>query len=275
MVVLLAALSGLIWGTADFVGGLMSRRRPAPAVVAGSQAVGLVGIGVVAVATQAWSAPAGWLPWAVASGLSGTVGLLCFYAALSSGTMGVVSSIAALGALVPVVLGVAGGERLTLTVSAGIGLAVAGAVAASGPEVTTVGMGRPVALAAVASLLFGVALTAIQRGSQYSAVMTLTGMRVVSVTIFVVGAGLLRTVGGLTPRDLAPLVYIGLGDVGANLMYAVATQRGLLSVTGALGSLYPVVTVVLARLVLHERLRRVQQLGVAAALTGVVLVSMG
>jgi hypothetical protein len=98
--VLLAVLSSLTWGTADFLGGLLSRRRAAAAVVAGSQACGLAAVAAFAVATSAWRAPDGWLPWAIAAGLAGTVGLVSFYAALGSGTMGVVSSIAALGALI-------------------------------------------------------------------------------------------------------------------------------------------------------------------------------
>jgi drug/metabolite transporter (DMT)-like permease len=115
----------------------------------------------------------------------------------------------------------------------------------------------------------------IERGAQTNAVMTLTGMRVTSVGLFVVAGLALRTNGGLRPRDLPALAVVGMADVGANLLFAIATQRGLLSVTAVLGSLYPVVTVMLARFVLHERLRLVQHVGVVAALTGVVLVSAG
>lgn len=275
MAVLLAVLSSLTWGTADFVGGLMSRRRPAYAVVAASQGFGLVAVAVVAMLTRAWTAPAGWVPWAVGSGLAGTAGLLCFYAALGSAAMGVVSSIAALGALVPVVVGVLTGDHPSQAAVVGIALAVAGAVVASGPELAGQAPARPVLLAAAAGVCFGAALTFIQRGSAFSVVMTLTGMRAVSVALFLVAALALRTVGGLVARDAPLLAVVGVGDVSANLLFAVATQHGLLSVVGALGSLYPVVTVVLARFVLHERLRPVQQFGVAAALGGVVLVSMG
>lgn len=275
MSLLLALLSSLIWGSADFVGGLLSRSRPAYAVVAGSQVLGLLAVGAVAVATHAWSAPLGWLPWSVAAGLCGTAGLLCFYAALGSGVMGVVSAIAALGALVPVLVGVTLGDRPTGLAVGGIALAVAGAVAASGPELSGAAPPRPVILAAAAGIGFGLALTFIERGSRDSAVMTLTGMRSVSVVLFAVAALTLRTTGGLVVRDLPALALVGVGDVGANLLFALASQRGLLSVTGTLGSLYPVVTVVLARVVLGERLLRLQQAGVVAALVGVVLVTLG
>jgi drug/metabolite transporter (DMT)-like permease len=100
-------------------------------------------------------------------------------------------------------------------------------------------------------------------------------MRATSVTMFALVALALRTTGGLGVRDIGWLAAVGLADVGANLLFALATQRGLLSVTAVLGSLYPVITVLLARLLLRERLRLVQQVGVVGALAGVVLVSLG
>jgi drug/metabolite transporter (DMT)-like permease len=273
--VLLALVSSVCWGTSDFLGGLMARRRPAYAVVAGSQACGLLLIAAVAIATAAWRAPLDWLPWAVAAGVAGSGALVCFYAALASGTMGVVSPIAALGAVVPLLAGVLAGESPSGRALAGIALALAGAVAASGPELRGGAGVRPVLLAAVAGAGFGLALTLIARGSRIDALMTLTGMRATSVAAFAVAALVLRTLGGLGRRDLPSLLAIGGGDVGANLLFALATQRGMLSVTSVLGSLYPVVTVLLARVVLHERLRPVQQAGVTGALAGVVLVSLG
>ena len=275
MSVVLALLSSVLWGTADFLGGLSSRRRPAYAVVAGSQACGLVSIAVVAAVTSAWHGPLGWLPWAVASGVAGSTGLICFYAALAGGTMGVVSPIAALGAVVPLLVGVLTGESPSALALWGIVLALAGAVAASGPELRGGAGARPVLLAALAGVGFGVALVLIARGSRVDAVMTLAGMRLTSVVGFAVVALALRTLGGLTAGDVPALAAIGVGDVGANLLFALASQRGFLSVTSVLGSLYPVVTVLLARAVLHERLRPVQQVGVTGALVGVVLVSMG
>jgi drug/metabolite transporter (DMT)-like permease len=205
----------------------------------------------------------------------GTSALVSFYAALGSGTMGVVSPIAALGTVVPVLIGVVGGERPTRVTLAGLVLALLGAVAASGPELRGRAGARPVVLAALAGLGFGLALVCIERGSRSDAVMTLTGMRVTSVAVFVVAAVVVRSVGGLTTRDVPSLDLVGVGDVGANLTFALASQRGYLSITAVLGSLYPVVTVLLARVVLHERLTRVQQLGVATALAGVALVALG
>ena len=98
-------VSSLLWGSADFLGGTISRRRKAALVVGVSQAAGLVAIALVAALAGAWGDDTGYLPWAVLSGVAGVVGLVSFYAALAAGTMGVVSPIAALGVVVPVLVG--------------------------------------------------------------------------------------------------------------------------------------------------------------------------
>ncbi|MGL4173488.1 MAG: EamA family transporter [Actinomycetota bacterium] len=279
MSVILALLSSLSWGTADFLGGLASRKRAVFAVVAGSQLCGLVAFGLLAIMWGAWSDPTGWIPWSIVSGLLGTSGLVCFYTALSRGTMGVVSPIAALGAVVPVVVGLIGGERLTAVTSVGLVVALAGAIAASGPELRAAregdGSAMPVLLAAAAGVFFGAALVTVERGARYSLLMNLTGMRITSVLLFVVVALVVRTTGGLSIRDVPLLTAIGIGDAGANALFALAADQGLLSVAAVLGSLYPVVTVLLARWVLRERLTLIQQAGVVTALVGVVLVSWG
>lgn len=271
----LALLSAGLWGSADFAGGLVSRRLPPVAVVAWSQGFGLVSVAVAAVVTGAYADPTGWVLWAVLAGVSGSLALVLFYAALSTGTMGVVSPIAALGAVVPVVLGLVAGERPTVLQVVGIVVALFGAAAASGPELAGAGRARPVVLAALAGVGFGLALYLIGRGAESSTLMTLTGMRATSVAAFVVVAVVLRTTGGVGRRDVPALAAIGVADAGANLAFGVASTMGLLSVTAVLGSLYPVATVLLARYVLSERLRPVQQAGVAAALGGVVLLSVG
>ena len=276
MSILLALLSSAMWGTADFAGGLLSRRRPAYAVVGASQAIGLVAATVVALAVGGFGEPRDWLVWAVLAGASGALGLVCFYAALASGTMGVVSPIAALGAIVPVAVGMLSGESPTRLAILGIALALAGAVAASGPELRGDTGARPVLLAAVAGAAFGAALTFLALGAESSPVMTLWGMRATSVAGFALAAAYARNVGGLVVNDLPALAFIGLNDVGANLLFALATQQpgGLVSITSVLASLYPVATVLLAWAILHERLLRIQQVGVATALAGVALVSL-
>lgn len=275
MAALLALCSSLLWGAADFLGGTASRRRAALAVVAGSQAFGLLAAAALVLVTTAWHDPGGYAVPGLAAGLVGLVGLTAFYAGLATGRMGVVAAISALGLVVPVLVGLIRGDRPSLLAALGMVVAAAGAVAASGPELRA-GVGRrPLGFALLAALCFGLVQVALAEGSRHSVPMTLLVMRATTVTLLLVGAALLRTRGGLERSDLAGLAAIGLCDVLANGLYAAATVRGLLSVVAVLGSLYPAVTVVLARVIHHERLSRVQDLGVAAALVGVVLIAAG
>jgi drug/metabolite transporter (DMT)-like permease len=279
--VLLALLSSVLWGSADFLGGTVSRRRLAAVVVGLSQAAGLITILVVALALGSFGDPTGYLPWAVASGLAGMVGLVCFYAALAAGTMGVVSPIAALGVVVPVVVGLARGERPAALQLVGIAVAIVGVVLASGPELQGRAGARPLLLAAVAALGFGLALLFIAEGSQSSTIMTLVTMRATSVSVLTVALlvaltrGTSRSVLAIGWVDLALVGVVGVGDLLANLAFGAASRRDDVSVVSVLGSLYPVMTVLLARFVHGERLGRAQTWGVAGALAGVVLIATG
>src|SRR5512139_464621 len=111
MAALLALLSSVLWGGSDFLGGTVSRRLAAPVVVGASQLVGLLAVTAVTAGLGELGGPSGYLPWAVGAGLAGLVGLVAFYSALAIGTMGVVSPIAALGVVVPVLVGLLRGER--------------------------------------------------------------------------------------------------------------------------------------------------------------------
>ena len=281
MAVLLALLSSVLWGSADFLGGMVSRRRLAAVVVGLSQAAGLLTILVVALAVGSFDDPTGYLPWAVASGLAGMVGLVCFYAALAAGTMGVVSPIAALGVVVPVVVGLARGERPAALQLVGIAIAIVGVVLASGPELQGRAGARPLVLAAVAALGFGLALLFIAEGSQSSTIMTLVTMRATSVSVLTVALlvalarGTSRSVLAIGWADLALVGVVGVGDLLANLAFGAASRRDDVSIVSVLGSLYPVMTVLLARFVLGERLGKAQTWGVAGALGGVVLIATG
>jgi drug/metabolite transporter (DMT)-like permease len=271
----LALLSSLLWGSADFAGGLATRRLPAVAVVGWTQAAALVGFAVLVVTTSAWSGPRGWVVWAIGAGVVGAVALVAFYAALAVGTMGVVSPIASLGAVVPVVVGLASGDSPSGVQLVGMALGMFGAVAASGPELSGGAGRRSVLLAALAGLGFGLALVGIARGAHVNATMTLFGMRATSVAGFAVMALVRRTAGGVRASDLPLLAAIGLADGGANLLYGLATRGEMLAVVAVLGALYPVATVLLARFVLRERLQALQVGGVGAALVGVTLLAVG
>jgi drug/metabolite transporter (DMT)-like permease len=272
----LALLSSLLWGSADFGGGLISRRLPAMAVVGWSQFCALVILAGVVLFGGMRAPDGGWLFWGLLGGLVGATGLVAFYRALATGTMGVVSPVAALGtSLVPVSAGVALGERPAAVQAAGMAVAVLGAVAASGPELSGSARGRSVALAVLSGVMFGMAFVCLDHGAESDPWLTALAMRLTSLALFGTAALATRSLGGVRPRDLPWLAVVGVADVSANLAFALASTQGLVSVVAVLGSLYPVVTVLLARVVLSERLRAIQVVGILAALTGVALVSAG
>jgi len=277
MLSLLALASSVFWGTSDFFAGLKARTLAPPAVVAITQGFALVALSLILLVRHTGFSPSftGNGPlWAIAAGLAGALGLVCFYTALASGTMGVVAPISSLGALVPVFLGLLTGEHPSVTAWVGMAVAVTGAALASGPELTGAVPPRPVMLAVIAAACFGTALYCLDRGARYALLETLWGMRVTSVALFLVAGLLVRSVGGTRVRDLPALAVIGLADVTANGLFAFASSNGMVSVASVLGSLYPVATLFWARLLLAERLRRVQSLGVALTLVGVVVIAL-
>jgi drug/metabolite transporter (DMT)-like permease len=280
LAVALGLSSSLFWGLGDFLGGLQSRRVRVLAVLLVSQASGLTAIAIgIAIARPEAPSLADLWP-AAAAGLAGAIALSAFYRALAIGTMSIVAPISATGAAVPVAVGIAGGDRPAALQLAGIVAAVVGVVLASReldephpeghvPERTSI------ALALVAALGFGTFFVGMDAGADASVPWALLANRVASVTavLLVVGAARVPLPG--SPRRLAPLVLVGLLDAGANGLYAWGSTEGLVSVVAVLGSLYPVATVLLARLVLGERVRRVQEVGIVAALAGVVLIAAG
>lgn len=273
---LLALSASLLWGASDFAGGTLTRRLPVYAVVGWSQAAGLLGVTVVAAALGDLGASPGYLSWAVAAGLVGVVAVAAFYRALAIGTMGVVAPVAALSVVVPVIVGVAEGDRPGPLQIAGLVVASAGAVLAGGPEIRAGASGaRSLVLAGVAAVGFGAVIVLVAKGSETSVPMTLLAMRVVSAGL-VAAVALTRRSAGLPGRqDLPWLAGIGVGDVAANACFAVASTKGLLALVGVLSSLYPAVTAVLAWRVHTEQLQRVQVIGVGSAVLGVVLIGTG
>lgn len=278
MASLLALLSSLLWGSADYHAGNLSKKFPAIAVLAVSQAIGfLTGVTLVVV-TGAWHAEAfgsnGYLFPGILAGLAGYLGLISLYAALSTGRMGVVSPISSLSALIPLAFAlIYKGDQLSTILSIGVICAMLGGFLASGPEVSQGLPLKPVLLALSAALFFGIALVCMALGSESSALMTMTTMR---TTTLVVGVALFirfRSIGGLGKKEMPLLIFIGVADFAANLLLGVATTKGLVSLAMVLGALYPIATALLAFLFLHERLHRVQYVGIAFAVVGVSLIS--
>jgi drug/metabolite transporter (DMT)-like permease len=270
---LLALSASLLWGTADFAGGRLSRGLPLLVVVAVSQGAGLVCLLLVLLVRGAaeWAA----FGWGAIAGLLSIGSVTCLYRALALGTMGVVAPIVATSAVVPVLVGVASGERPGPQATAGTALALSGVALASRHVAhdPPVDHRRSIVLAVVAAAFAGVQLVALQRAGSIDAVTGVAGSRATSVAMFVVVLLLTRT--ALPRRALPAVGLVGVLDTAANLAYTVATTRALLSLTAVLASLYPLVTVVLARTLLLERLRRAQWAGTSAAVLGVLLIAAG
>jgi drug/metabolite transporter (DMT)-like permease len=271
---LLALASSVVWGVADFSGGSLTKRLPTFAVTVVSQSAGFVAL-VVAVAVRG---DLGWRSFGLGllAGLGGGSGLAAFYKALSLGTMSVVSPLVACGAVVPFAISLATGERPGAISLAGAAAALAGAVLASVEErrAGSAERARAVVLAVAASAALGLFVYFLGLGSREGdALSTLLGARVGSLAFLVCAAAAVRAPVRVPRRALAAVAAVGLADVSANALFAVASGHGLLALVSVLGSLYPIVTVLLAHVLLGERLTTVQKGGVAVALAGVCAIA--
>jgi drug/metabolite transporter (DMT)-like permease len=272
---LLALAASALWGTSDFGGGLISRRLDPAAAVLISQALALAGLLVLFPFLHVPAGP--YLLIGAAAGVVGTLSLTAFYRAMATAPMSLVAPITAAGASIPVLVGMVRGEHLSVLQLAGIAVTLAGIVLASGPELRSGVVVRRKALgfAIGAAVGFGVAYTLLALAADTSVYGTLLFQRIGGLIVLgpiVLGTGALRGI-GLTVRRIAALAAIGITDIAANGSYALAASRGNLSIAAVLASLYPVVTALLARAILSERLRKVQSIGVVAALAGVLLLS--
>jgi drug/metabolite transporter (DMT)-like permease len=244
-----------------------------------SQAAGLVAIaGVVALGGDPSPPVADLLP-AAAAGLAGVVAISAFYRALAIGTMSIVAPVSATGAALPVIVGLSTGERPSGLQLAGMLAALVGVVLASrepdeGPERAAAAR-RSIALALVAALGIGTFFVGMDAAADADVAWAMLTARGVSVGALVAAAVVLRPAVRAPLPALPVLAVIGLLDASANGMFAYASTLGLLSLVAVLGSLYPVVTIALARAVLAERVQRVQAAGVALALAGVAAIAGG
>jgi drug/metabolite transporter (DMT)-like permease len=275
----LALGSSLCWGVADFLGGITARRIAVLRVMLVSQAVGLVGVIVLLVLRG--KGPPGFqalLP-AVAAGVTGIAALTAFYRALAIGTMSIVAPIAATGVAVPVVVGVAGGDRPSALQLAGIATAVVGVVLATREQDGALrerSLARAsIGLAVVAALGFGCFFVGLRSSARHDVLWALFASRGAGVAALAGATLALRPPGPIGSSRWLALTVMGVLDLSANGLYAIATRHGPLSEVSVASSLYPLATVLLARVVLGERVRRIQELGIAAALAGVLLIAAG
>ena len=277
--IVLGLTASLSWGVADFIGGLQARRLPVVAVVLGSQLAGLVLV-LIAAAIRGEPIPGGdFAIYAALSSVGGIVGLTAFYKALSIGAMGVVAPLSSTAAVIPVVVGIATGDRPSAVQGLGVAIAIGGVILASreasDEAQTNRAVSAGVGFALISAVGFGFFFLAMDRASDDDVLWAVCINRTVSASLLGLALLITRPHIGLKPRDMRILGLVGVLDTAANGLFALAATKGLVSVVSVLSSLYPVMTVILARVVLHERLHRIQRAGAAAALVGVALISAG
>jgi uncharacterized membrane protein len=290
----LALAAAASWGVGDFFGGLKSRSLNPIAILIVAQPIGLTPLAIW-VAVRGEGPPGSSVLWACLASVLGTTGLVAFYRGMAAGALSIVAPIAGAGAAIPVIWGLSRGDHPSGYQELGFVAALVGVVlasferrparAAAGtsrfPQTPSIGLLRGQAAfaagagwAVIAMLAFGGFYIPMHAASHGDFLWAAFVFRLTSTTLIAAAWLVLR------PRrarraDLPVLASIGVLDTGGNAFFAAASAKGLVSVVSVLASLYPVVTVLLARAVLHERVRRSQELGIALALAGIILVSAG
>ncbi|HEY5155829.1 MAG TPA: EamA family transporter [Acidimicrobiales bacterium] len=280
MTAILALSAAVVYGTADFFGGVAARRTSPMAVTLSAHVVGLILLMVAIPVLPTAHPQLSDLLYGGVAGAFGAGGLILFYRALSRGTMSVVAPVAALfGAALPVVVGVGLGEQLSVPALVGIGVAIVAVALVSREgepaELRSHGPGgHPLVLAVIAGAAFGSFFILLSRTHASAGLWPLLSARVVSVA-------LLAAVTLLSGRSLRPtpgsrrlVVAAGAGDMVANVLYLLAVRRGLVSLVAVIVALYPAATVLLAQVVLGERLRRIQIGGLALAAGAATLLAL-
>lgn len=272
-----AAAAAWVYGLGDFCGGRATRRLDSLSVTLYGQLFGLLLLGVALVGFADPIAPAVDWGWGALGGAGGLVGLGLLYYCLAHGAMTVVGPLTAVvSAVVPVIVGVALGERPSGLAVIGIVAALVGIVLVTGaigtPHVPTAP--RIVALTVLGGIGFGLLYVCLDRTSDESGMWPLVAARIVSIgvaTVVVIGR---RRRGGAA-RITAFAVAAGVFDMGANVLFVLATREGLLSLVSVITALYPVSTILLAVRIDRERLSRTQGLGLVGAGVAVALVALG
>jgi drug/metabolite transporter (DMT)-like permease len=279
LAIVLALGSSLAWGVSDFLGGLKSRAFPLFLVLLISQGAGLIVLAVI-VAAIGESPPGGeFLLFAVLAGIAEAVGVAALYRGLAVGVMSIVAPVAATAPVVPLVVGLALGEEPATVQAAGIALAVVGIVITAyrsgDDDERGQAIGASVLFGALCALGFGSFYVAMDAASEGEIQWALLLARATSVAVFLVVV--IGTRPSPVPRgsEVPVIAGIGLLIIAADAMYATASTKGVLGVVAALSTLYPIVTIALARMYLSERVEPRQQLGIGLSLSGVVAISAG
>jgi drug/metabolite transporter (DMT)-like permease len=272
---LLALGASLTWGVADFVGPWQSRALGTLRVLVWAEIAGVAF--TLVIATVEGSGPDGWaVLLAIPAAISGTLGLYAYYRGMAIGAMAVVAPIAGASAIVPVIFGIARGDRPTAAQYAGIGFALVGVFLASrehqsgGERKLAAGVG----LALLAAVGFGFYFPPMHAAGKADPVWASLIFRLTALVIVAVSAAVKRPALRLGGWKLLIVLGVGIGDTFGNVLFAAAAKSGgLVSLTSVLASLYPIVTVILAAIVLHERVARTQRIGIALTFAGIALIA--
>jgi drug/metabolite transporter (DMT)-like permease len=285
MVILLGLAAAVLYGSGDFIGGAASRRVPVLTVLMLAESAGSV-VALAAAAMSSSPASVAGLAWGAGAGLTGGFGLILFYTGLATGPMSVVAPVSGLvSTILPVAVALAEGERPGAGVYAGALLCLVAIVLASsagGDEARSAGrLGRGLACGIGAGVLFGLFFLLIRDAGQSGTLWPVASARVGELASILAAVAVLRPT--LSPRGADPsgtggrllMAAAGAGaiDVVANICYVAAARTGMFGLAVVLASLYPGITVLLARVVLGERLRWVQQVGLGLAAIGILLVA--
>jgi drug/metabolite transporter (DMT)-like permease len=270
--VVLALGASLSWGFADFFGPLQGRTLGALRSLVYVQLGGLLAIGLV-VAVRAKGPADEAVLLAIPAAFSGTLGLYAYYRGMAVGAMSIVAPIAGISAIVPVVVGIASGDRPSTGQLTGIGAALAGVYFAAREPGGRGRLATGVGLALLAALGFGGYFPPMHAAGEADFWWTVLVFKITASVLVLAVVAIRRAPIGVPRLPLAVLALVGVGEMLGNLLFAAASASGLVSITSVLASLYPIVTILLARAILHERVSRGQEAGILLTLAGVVLIS--
>jgi drug/metabolite transporter (DMT)-like permease len=272
---ILALAASVSWGLSDYLGGVKSRVVPLLTLIAVSQLAGLALTATIAGATGSYP-DTRTAVYAALGGAAGVVAVGAFYRGMAIGRISIVAPVSATGVVLPVAVGLTQGEKPGSLALVGIALALVGVILASAESEPgeSPGLARGVPLALAAAVGFGVFFLLVAKASEHHQALAASFvLRLTTVPLVLIVLLLTRQPLRIPPRNLRWLVLLGVLDSGANTLYALATDHGLLSLVSVLSSLYPLTTVLLAQALLREHVSRHQKVGIVAALAGVALIS--
>ncbi|HEX6844410.1 MAG TPA: EamA family transporter [Actinomycetota bacterium] len=273
-----AAFAAVLWGSGDFVAGTLGKRIPILVISLVAWTTGLLITLTLVLAIDPTVPSTRTIAAGLLGGVFGAIGLGSLYRGLAIGRMGIVAPIAALSSLVPVAVGFLQGDRPSGVQLAGMAAALGGAaLAATAPDHDGVRrLNAGLVPAVIAALGIGISITLVDVAAEESAVWTPLLLRASSVPLVAIAALVVQpSFAAVRRRDVGAMMGVGAADNLGNIAFAFSTTRGLLALVSVVAALVPVVTVVLARFVLHEHLTRHQLVGVAFAIAGVVAIAAG